>query len=152
MYGRFKNLLIIALVFVFIGPLTGYSARLKDISTIKGIRQNQLLGYGLVVGLNGSGDKSSTGFTIQALANLLEHIGVHVNPNDVKVKNVAAVMVSAKLPPFARIGKKIDVTLSSIGDAKSLQAEEEEEGEETEGAEGTEGEESSEKEQGASEE
>ncbi|MGA7144648.1 MAG: flagellar basal body P-ring protein FlgI [Desulfobacterales bacterium] len=121
MYGRFKNLLIIALVFVFIGPLTGYSARLKDISTIKGIRQNQLLGYGLVVGLNGSGDKSSTGFTIQALANLLEHIGVHVNPNDVKVKNVAAVMVSAKLPPFARIGKKIDVTLSSIGDAKSLQ-------------------------------
>jgi flagellar P-ring protein precursor FlgI len=121
MYGRFKNILIIALVFIFIGPLTGYSARLKDISTIKGIRQNQLLGYGLVVGLNGSGDQKSTGFTVQALANLLEHVGVHVSPDDMKVKNVAAVMVSAKLPPFARIGKKIDVTLSSIGDAKSLQ-------------------------------
>ena len=121
MYGRFKNLLIVVLVFMFMGPLTGYAARLKDISTIKGIRQNQLLGYGLVVGLNGSGDKNSTGFTMQALANMLEHIGVHVNPNDVKVKNVAAVMVSAKLPPFARIGKKIDVILSSIGDAKSLQ-------------------------------
>jgi flagellar P-ring protein FlgI len=121
MYGHFKNVLIIALIFIFIGPLTGYSARLKDISTIKGIRQNQLLGYGLVVGLNGSGDQSSTTFTVQALANLLEHIGVHVNPTDVKVKNVAAVMVSTKLPPFARIGKKIDVTISSIGDAKSLQ-------------------------------
>ncbi|MEJ2656882.1 MAG: flagellar basal body P-ring protein FlgI [Desulfobacterales bacterium] len=121
MCGRFKKLLIITLVFIFIGPLSGYSARLKDISTIKGIRQNQLLGYGLVVGLNGSGDKSGTSFTIQALANMLEHIGVHVNPDDVKVKNVAAVMVSAKLPPFARIGKKIDVILSSIGDAKSLQ-------------------------------
>jgi flagellar P-ring protein precursor FlgI len=121
MYGRFNKLMIIALLFIFIGPPTGYSARLKDISTFKGIRQNQLLGYGLVVGLNGSGDKNSTGFTTQALANLLEHIGVHVNPTDVKVKNVAAVMVSAKLPAFARIGKRIDVTLSSIGDAKSLQ-------------------------------
>ena len=121
MYGRFRNLVIVVLIFLFIGPLTGYSARLKDISTIKGIRQNQLIGYGLVVGLNGSGDKSGTSFTIQALANMLEHIGVHVNPSDVKVKNVAAVIVSAKLPPFARIGKKIDVVLSSIGDAKSLQ-------------------------------
>ena len=96
MCGRFKKLLIITLVFIFIGPLSGYSARLKDISTIKGIRQNQLLGYGLVVGLNGSGEKSGTSFPIQALANMLEHIGVHVNPDDVKVKNVAAVMVSAK--------------------------------------------------------
>jgi flagellar P-ring protein precursor FlgI len=103
------------------GPLTGYSARLKDISTIKGIRQNQLLGYGLIVGLNGSGDKGGTSFTIQALVNMLEHIGVHVSPDEVKVKNVAAVIVSAKLPPFARIGNKIDVILSSIGDAKSLQ-------------------------------
>jgi flagellar P-ring protein precursor FlgI len=121
MYGRFKNLLIIAAVFIFMGPLTGYSARLKDISTIKGIRQNQLLGYGLIVGLNGSGDKGGTSFTIQALVNMLEHIGVHVSPEEVKVKNVAAVIVSAKLPPFARIGNKIDVILSSIGDAKSLQ-------------------------------
>jgi flagellar P-ring protein precursor FlgI len=78
------------------------------------------MGYGLVIGLNGSGDKGGTSFTIQGLVNMLERMGVHVSADDVKVSNVAAVMVSATLPPFARIGKKIDVTLSSIGDAKSL--------------------------------
>jgi len=96
-------------------------ARIKDIASIKGVRSNQLFGYGLVVGLNGSGDKAGTGFTIQGLANMLERMGVHVSADDVKVSNVAAVMVSATLPPFARIGKKIDITLSSIGDAKSMQ-------------------------------
>ncbi|MDY7038956.1 MAG: flagellar basal body P-ring protein FlgI, partial [Thermodesulfobacteriota bacterium] len=96
-------------------------ARIKDIATIKGIRANQLFGYGLVVGLNGSGDKGGTSFTIQGLVNMLEKMGIHVNAQDLKVSNVAAVMVSASLPPFSRIGKKIDVTLSSIGDAKSLQ-------------------------------
>jgi flagellar P-ring protein precursor FlgI len=121
MYGRFKSALFIVLLISFIVPSLCYSARIKDISSIKGIRQNQLLGYGLVIGLNGTGDKSGTGFTIQGLVNMLEHMGVHVDPDEVKVKNVAAVVVSAKLPPFARIGQKIDVTLSSIGDAKSLQ-------------------------------
>jgi len=121
MSGHFKNVLFIILVISFILPAAGHSARIKDISSIKGIRQNQLLGYGLIIGLNGTGDKSGTGFTIQGLVNMLEHMGVHVDPDEVKVKNVAAVVVSAKLPPFARVGKKIDVTLSSIGDAKSLQ-------------------------------
>jgi flagellar P-ring protein precursor FlgI len=97
------------------------SARIKDLASIKGIRTNQLFGYGLVIGLNGSGDKGGTGFTIQALANMMEKMGIRVNPLDVKVSNVAAVMVNAELPPFARIGKNIDVTISSIGDAKSLQ-------------------------------
>jgi len=120
MSGRFKKILFIVLLFFVIGPSAGYSARIKDISSIKGIRQNQLLGYGLVIGLNGTGDKSGTGFTIQGLVNMLEHMGVHVDPDEVKVKNVAAVIVSAKLPPFARVGKKIDAVLSSIGDAKSL--------------------------------
>jgi len=121
MSGHFKNvLLIVLLIFVFV-PSAGYSARIKDITSIKGIRQNQLLGYGLIIGLNGTGDKGGTKFTIQGLVNMLEHMGVHVDPDEVKVKNVAAVVVSAKLPPFARVGKKIDVTLSSIGDAKSLQ-------------------------------
>ncbi|MCJ7539776.1 MAG: flagellar basal body P-ring protein FlgI [Desulfobacterales bacterium] len=105
----------------FIVPSAGHSARIKDISSIKGIRQNQLLGYGLMIGLNGTGDKGGTQFTIQGLVNMLEHMGVHVDPDEVKVKNVDAVVVSAKIPPFARVGKKIDVTLSSIGDAKSLQ-------------------------------
>jgi len=97
------------------------AARIKDIASIQGIRSNQLVGYGLVTGLNGTGDKGGTGFTIQGLANMLEKMGVHVNAADIKVNNVAAVMLSASLPPFARIGQKIDVTLSSIGDAKSLQ-------------------------------
>jgi flagellar P-ring protein FlgI len=121
MSGRFKNVLFIVLLISFIVPSAGHSARIKDISSIKGIRQNQLLGYGLMIGLNGTGDKGGTKFTIQGLVNMLEHMGVHVDPDEVKVKNVAAVVVSAILPPFARVGKKIDVTLSSIGDAKSLQ-------------------------------
>ncbi len=120
MSGRFKKLSLIVLLLCFIGPPAGYSARIKDISTIKGIRQNQLFGYGLVIGLFGSGDKGGTSFTQQGLANMLEHLGIHVNSEDIKAKNVAAVVVSAKMPPFARIGQKIDVTLSSIGDAKSL--------------------------------
>lgn len=120
MSGRFRLYLLAILLFGFIYPSMGIPARIKDISSIKGIRPNQLFGYGLIVGLNGSGDKGGTGFTIQGLANMLEHMGVHVSAADIKVSNVAAVMVSATLPPFARIGKKIDITLSSIGDAKSL--------------------------------
>ncbi len=121
MSGRFKFILLIIFVFVFNFPSPGMAARIKDISSIKGVRPNQLFGYGLVVGLNGSGDKGGTSFTIQGLANMLEHMGIDISAQDVKVKNVAAVIVSATYPPFARIGKKIDVTLSSIGDAKSLQ-------------------------------
>lgn len=120
MSGRFRLYLLIILLFGFIYPSTGMPARIKDIASIKGIRSNQLFGYGLIVGLNGSGDKAGTGFTVQGLVNMLERMGVHVSAADVKVSNVAAVMVSATLPPFARIGKKIDITLSSIGDAKSL--------------------------------
>jgi len=121
MSGRFKSLLLIILLSIFIFPSAGITARIKDISSIKGIRPNQLFGYGLIIGLNGSGDKGGASFTIQGLANMLEHMGIHISAQDVKVKNVAAVIVSATFPPFARIGKKIDVILSSIGDAKSLQ-------------------------------
>ena len=121
MYGRFRFILLIFFIVDIFFASTVIGARLKDIASIKGIRTNQLFGYGLVVGLNGSGDKGGTNFTIQGLVNMLEKMGIHVSAQDVKVSNVAAVMVSATLPPFARIGKKIDVTLSSIGDAKSLQ-------------------------------
>ena len=121
MSGRFRFLLLIIFIFniFFTSPVIG--ARIKDIASIKGIRANELFGYGLVIGLNGSGDKGGTTFTIQGLVNMLENMGIHVIAADVKVSNVAAVMVSAKLPPFARTGKKIDVIISSIGDAKSLQ-------------------------------
>jgi flagellar P-ring protein precursor FlgI len=97
------------------------AVRIKDLSSIKGIRHNQVIGYGLVVGLNGTGDKQYTGFTVQSLVNMIERMGIHVDEKDVMVKNVAAVMVTAMIPPFARIGNKIDVVVSSIGDAKSLQ-------------------------------
>ena len=103
----------------------GWSARLKDIASLKGVRSNQLVGYGLVVGLNGTGDSSNNvDFAIRSTLNMLERMGVHVERerfSNIKLKNVAAVMVTANLPPFARLGNKIDVVISSIGDAKSLQ-------------------------------
>lgn len=97
------------------------AARIKDIASFRGTATNPLIGYGLVVGLNGTGDKDKTIFTVSTLANLLDNKGIHVDPVLVKVKNVAAVMVTAKLPPFARVGSRIDVQVSSIGDAKSLE-------------------------------
>ncbi|RMG84455.1 MAG: flagellar basal body P-ring protein FlgI [Candidatus Dadabacteria bacterium] len=97
------------------------AVRVKDIARVDGVRRNQLIGYGLVVGLNGTGDKSGVAFTTQSTANLLERLGVAVTPDDIKLKNVAAVIVTAELPPFARAGQRIDVTVSSVGDASSLQ-------------------------------
>lgn len=96
------------------------AARIKDIAAIKGIRTNQLVGYGLIIGLDGTGDKSGTDFTTQGLANMMERMGISVDKNSLKVKNIAAVMVTANIPPFARIGNKLDVIASSVGDAKSL--------------------------------
>ncbi len=98
----------------------GRATRIKDIADLSGVRANQLVGYGLVVGLNGTGDSASTMFTVQSLVNMLEHMGLSIDRSTVKVKNVAAVMVTAKLPPFSRIGNTIDVLVSSSGDAKSL--------------------------------
>jgi flagellar P-ring protein FlgI len=101
-------------------PLVAAS-RVKDIAAFEGVRDNQLVGYGLVVGLNGTGDRNQTFFSTQTLANMLERSGVTVNPQQVRVKNIAAVMVTANLPPFVRQGSRIDVTVSSIGDAQSIQ-------------------------------
>jgi len=97
-------------------------ARLKDIAQVEGIRDNQLIGYGLVVGLAGTGDKQQTIFSVQTLSNMLQRMGVNVQSqlSTIQVRNIAAVFVTATLPPFARPGLKIDVTISSIGDAKSL--------------------------------
>lgn len=94
---------------------------IRDVTQIEGVRDNQLVGYGLVVGLNRTGDTQQTYFTVQTLANTLQRMGVTISPSVVVVKNVAAVFVTAKLPPFARPGMKMDVTVSSVGDAKSLQ-------------------------------
>lgn len=95
--------------------------RLEDIADIQGVRGNQLVGYGLVFGLMGTGDGQSAQFTISSIVNMLRRFGVDVTPGQVQVKNVAAVMVTADLPAFAKPGNRIDVTVSSMGDAKSLQ-------------------------------
>lgn len=97
-------------------------ARIRDISSVEGVRENPLAGYGLVVGLNGTGDRQQTIFPVQTLGNELLRMGVHIpSPQSITVKNIAAVMVTAKLPPFARPGTQLDVNVSSVGDAKSLE-------------------------------
>jgi flagellar P-ring protein FlgI len=95
--------------------------RIKDLVEIEGVRGNDLVGYGLVVGLDGSGDSiRNSPFTEEALANLLERLGINVSGESIRTKNVAAVIVTATLPPFSRMGGRIDISVSAIGDAKSL--------------------------------
>src|SRR5882757_3987205 len=102
-------------------PVAPRQARVKDISSIEGIRDNQLVGYGIVVGLQGTGDSQQTTFPIQTLAATLLRMGVSVPASSIRVQNLAAVFVSATLPPFARSGTKLDITVSSAGDARSLE-------------------------------
>jgi flagellar P-ring protein precursor FlgI len=93
---------------------------IRDVTSIAGVRDNMLVGYGLVVGLNRTGDSQQTYFTVQTLANAMQKMGVLISPGQVEVKNVASVFITAWLPPFARPGSRLDVTVSSVGDAKSL--------------------------------
>jgi flagellar P-ring protein precursor FlgI len=95
--------------------------RLKELISVEGVRDNQLIGYGLVVGLAGTGDRVQTVFSAQSLTNLLERMGLTVNPTAIQVKNTAAVMVTGTLPPFSQPGARIDATVAAIGDAPSLQ-------------------------------
>ncbi|HET6159659.1 MAG TPA: flagellar basal body P-ring protein FlgI [Dongiaceae bacterium] len=99
------------------------TSRIKDIADFEGVRENQLVGYGIVVGLNGTGDdlKKKAVFTRESLIGMLERLGVNARDEDLETKNVAAVMVTASLPPFSRQGSEIDVTVSALGDANSLQ-------------------------------
>ena len=100
-------------------PSVSYSERIKDIATFEGMRENKLVGYGLVVGLDGSGDKGNQ--TLYAISNILKNMGQTVSITDIKSKNAAAVMITASLPPFPKAGMKLDAIVSTIGDAKSLQ-------------------------------
>jgi len=109
------------LFFLFLNLQFLHAEKIGDIANVIGVRENQLIGYGLVVGLNGTGDGSSSAFTLRSLSNLLQTVNVKIDPADIKSKNIAAVIVTTKLPPFARQGDKLDVTVSSIGDSKSLQ-------------------------------
>jgi len=113
---KFKLSLIIMLV-----SLTLEATKISDISNVVGVRDNQLIGYSLVVGLKKTGDGTTSKFTLQSISNMLKAMNIDMNPVDIKSKNVAAVVVTAKLKPFSRQGDKINVIVSSIGDAKSLE-------------------------------
>lgn len=104
-----------------LAPFAPASSRIKDLVSIEGVRDNQLVGYGIVVGLAGTGDRQQTLFSVQSLTNVLQRMGVTVPPSAVIVKNTAAVMVTATLPPFAQPGEKIDISVAAIGDAQNLQ-------------------------------
>jgi flagellar P-ring protein precursor FlgI len=113
--------LVLAACLLLFPAICPAATRLKDLVSIEGVRDNQLVGYGLVVGLNGTGDKRTTVFSTQSLANMLERMGVSVSATAIRVANMAAVMVTATLPPFAQPGTKIDITAAAIGDASNLQ-------------------------------
>ena len=112
---------VLCLLWLLLAP-PAHAERLKDIASIQGVRSNQLIGYGLVVGLNGTGDQTTqTPFTLQTFNNMLAQFGIKVPPGgSVQLKNVAAVSIHADLPPFAKPGQQIDITVSAIGNAKSL--------------------------------
>ena len=121
---KFRFFFLIILLFMIYNN-TFSATRIKDIAYIGGVRENQLYGYGLVVGLNGTGDRQSSFPTLQSVGNMLRKLGINVSPQEVsnklRTRNIAAVMVTANLPPLVRPGTKIDVTVSSIGDATSLE-------------------------------
>ncbi|KFK93477.1 MULTISPECIES: flagellar basal body P-ring protein FlgI [unclassified Serratia (in: enterobacteria)] len=115
-----KKLIMVLLISAL--TLPAYAERIRDLVKVQGVRDNALIGYGLVVGLDGSGDQTmQTPFTTQSMSNMLSQLGITVPPGtNMQLKNVAAVMVTAKLPPFSRAGQNIDVVVSSMGNAKSL--------------------------------
>jgi flagellar P-ring protein precursor FlgI len=131
-YGDWPNLTRIGVVALLVfAPLlpsaadtTARRVRIKDVATIEGVRDNQLIGYGIVVGLNGTGDSQQTLFPVQTLISTLQRMGVNVpttgSANSLRVQNMAAVFIAATLPPFAESGTKLDITVSSAGDARSL--------------------------------
>src|SRR5579885_206550 len=110
-----------SLLLTFVPLLAPGAVRLKELASIEGVRENQLVGYGLVVGLNGTGDKRQTVFSAQSLTNLLARMGVQVAPTAILVRNTAAVLVASTLPAFAQPGSKVDITVAAIGDASNLQ-------------------------------
>lgn len=113
-----RAMMLFVAILIFIAQDV-FAVRVKDLVEIEGVRENRLVGYGLVVGLNGTGDKSDV--TVQAVVNMLSRMGLRVNRDDIKAKNVASVVVTADLPAFAKPGMKIDVIVSAMADAKSLQ-------------------------------
>ena len=120
MRTSYPLVLVLLLSAATAAPFAYGGARIKELVTLEGVRDNQLIGYGLVVGLNKTGDRLQTIFSAQSLTSMLQRMGVSVPPDGIRVNNTAAVMVTATLPPFAQPGVKIDITAAAIGDASSL--------------------------------
>ena len=124
MFTQSARIRLWVVIFVLLAE-TAYAARIKDLVSVQGVRDNQLIGFGLVIGLAGTGDSATNVFfSIQMMVNMLSKMGITIptgEVNNLKFKNVATVMVTAKLPPFARPGDRIDTLISSLGDSKSLQ-------------------------------
>jgi flagellar P-ring protein precursor FlgI len=118
---RLIYLSIFGALLLWVGPSWGAQVRLKTIAQIKGVRENQLIGYGLVVGLQRTGDTQRVVSTLQSITNMLLQFGIKINSDQIRTQNVAAVMVTAQLPALFKSGDKIDVVVSSVGDARSLQ-------------------------------
>jgi flagellar P-ring protein precursor FlgI len=117
-----KKIYVLAVLSLFLAATAqAAQVRIKSIANVKGVRENQLIGYGLVVGLQQTGDTQRVTATLQSVTNMLSQFGIVVSPTQIRTKNVAAVMVTAQLPALVKSGDKIDVTVSSIGDAQSLQ-------------------------------
>ncbi len=114
-----RSSLLWLLLLALAGP--SHAVRVKDIASFRGVRENQVIGYGLIVGLNGTGDGPRTEFTVRSLASMLSKLGIGVDPEIIEVRNIAAVMVTSNLPAFSRNGSRIDALISSIGDATSLE-------------------------------
>jgi flagellar P-ring protein precursor FlgI len=118
--GSFSRLLLVALGLLVAASIVSAQTRIKDVATVEGSRANQLIGYGLVAGLDGQGDSDKL-FTQQTVANMARRFGMQILPADITNKNVALVMVTAEIPPYARAGTKLNATVASLADAKSLQ-------------------------------
>ncbi len=110
----------IALLVIVVARLLAVEVPIGQLVNVEGVRENYLTGYGIVVGLHGTGDGTTTKFMLQSISNMLKKMGVNINPSDIKTKNAAAVIVTAKLPPFAKSGMVVDVTVASMGDAKDI--------------------------------
>ena len=124
--NRIRKRIVAICLFLAMGVWMGtevdvWAARVKDIAGVKGVRPNQLMGYGLVVGLNSTGDDDKTEFTFQSLTNMMKRMGIVIDMEKMKLDNVAGVMVTATLPAFSKVGTRIDVVVSSMGNAKNLQ-------------------------------
>ena len=117
-----RRLVVLLSLFALAAPAGANTSRIKDLVDVEGIRENQLIGYGLVVGLNGTGDTlNNSPFTRQSIQSMMERLGVNTRGMNLRTANVAAVMVTANLPPFSTQGTRIDIKVSAMGDARSLQ-------------------------------